>query len=188
MSVPSFALVVGLLTFGPIGVQESLIVTLKVAVTYGPDVTVTWDGGGGLITQCALLVAVEWAQEVDIFLLPSSGSFLFLNLTEEVTHSFQCTCFDQSEGVYKSQSISVVPGSPTTPPPSTTNQVTMLESHANQNNTDSVTEGVFGTIGGGLLLLIIYGFCRKWLGDERLRAIFRFPRLNRVVIYQMFDH
>ncbi|KAM9517449.1 uncharacterized protein ACWYII_044417 isoform 3-T4 [Salvelinus alpinus] len=135
MSVPSFALVVGLLTFGPIGVQESLIVTLKVAVTYGPDVTVTWDGGGGLITQCALLVAVEWAQEVDIFLLPSSGSFLFLNLTEEVTHSFQCTCFDQSEGVYKSQSISVVPGSPTTPPPSTTNQVTMLESHANQNNT-----------------------------------------------------
>jgi hypothetical protein len=45
-------------------------VTLKVAVTYGPDVTVTWDGGGGLITQCALLVAVEWAQEVDIFLLP----------------------------------------------------------------------------------------------------------------------
>ena len=40
----------------------------------------------------------------------SSGSFLFLNLTGEVTHSFQCTCFDQSEGVYKSQSISVVPG------------------------------------------------------------------------------
>lgn len=39
---------------------------------------------------------------------------------------------------------------------------------------DSVTEGVFGTIAGGLLLFIIYGFCRKWLGDERLRAIFRY--------------
>lgn len=45
-------------------------VTLKVAVTYGPDITVTWDGGGGLITQCALLVAVEGGQKVDIFLLP----------------------------------------------------------------------------------------------------------------------
>lgn len=60
------------------------------------------------ISKCLPVIIIKWKCYYLLFIL-SSGSFLFLNLTE-VTHSFQCTCFDQSEGVYKSQSISVVPG------------------------------------------------------------------------------
>lgn len=41
---------------------------MKIEVT--SDVVVTWDGGGGQITQCALLTAVEGSEEISIVLLP----------------------------------------------------------------------------------------------------------------------
>ncbi|KAL0964977.1 hypothetical protein UPYG_G00275180 [Umbra pygmaea] len=105
---------------------------------------------------------------MDIFLLPSLGSFAVVNLTEEVTHYFQLTCFDELEGVYRSQSIEAVPGFP-----STSVYMDSPNSTAHLNNTDSVTGSMFGSLGAGFALIIIYGLCRKWwLRNERLRDVF----------------
>ncbi|KAL1266124.1 hypothetical protein QQF64_001799 [Cirrhinus molitorella] len=91
-------------------------VSLSVSVSNNSTLLVDWNSGSKQTTQCALLISTQGRQEIQIHLLPRSGSLLLENMTNYGKHSFLCSCFEQSQGLLCSKNLTFVIGEVATPP------------------------------------------------------------------------
>ncbi|KAK7125286.1 hypothetical protein R3I93_020845 [Phoxinus phoxinus] len=138
-------------------------VSLSVSVSSNSSLLVEWNSGSKHTTQCALLISTEGRQEIQIHLLPRSGSLLLENMTDEHKHCFLCSCFDQSQGLLCSKNISLVIGGVSTP--------ALVLMSDTQNSASYISmkwlnSGVFGTTLATCVILLIYIIYRRWTGNN----------------------
>ncbi|KAK7121085.1 hypothetical protein R3I94_020903 [Phoxinus phoxinus] len=138
-------------------------VSLSVSVSSNSSLLVEWNSGSKHTTQCALLISTEGRQEIQIHLLPRSGSLLLENMADEHKHCFLCSCFDQSQGLLCSKNISLVMGGVSTP--------ALVLMSDTQNSASYISmkwlnSGVFGTTLATCVILLIYIIYRRWTGNN----------------------
>ncbi|XP_058644281.1 uncharacterized protein LOC131547699 isoform X1 [Onychostoma macrolepis] len=164
-TLSSFIVAFFLLGFSCSSRSESCVagnVSLSVSVSNNSKLLVDWNSGSKQTTQCALLISTEGRQEIQIHLLPRSGSLLLENMTDNGKHSFLCTCFEQSQGLLCSKNISFVMG-PVSAPPLVL--MSNTQSSASYISMRWLSSSVFGTTLATFVIILIYIIYRRWTGN-----------------------
>ncbi|ROL48256.1 hypothetical protein DPX16_5650 [Anabarilius grahami] len=171
-TLSSFIVALFLLGFSCSSRSESCVgnVSLSVSVSNNSTLLVEWNSGSKQTTQCALLISAEGRQEIQIHLVPRSGSLLLENMTDGLKHFFLCTCFEQSQGLLCSKNISFVMGAVSTPA-----LVLMSDTQNSASNISMrwLSSGVFGTTLATCVILLVYVIYRRWTGNGVFRLRLR---------------
>ncbi|KAK9968806.1 hypothetical protein ABG768_003110 [Culter alburnus] len=144
-------------------------VSLSVSVSNNSTLLVEWNSGSKQTTQCALLISTEGRQEIQIHLVPRSGSLLLENMTDGLKHFFLCTCFEQSQGLLCSKNITFVMGAVSTP------ALVLMSDTQNSASYISMrwlSSGVFGATLATCVILLVYIIYRRWTGIGVFRLLY----------------
>ncbi|XDV54844.1 hypothetical protein PO909_023047 [Leuciscus waleckii] len=165
-TLSSFIVALFLLGFSCSARSESCVagnVSLSVSVSNNSSLLVEWNSGSKHTTQCALLISTEGRQEIQMHLLPRSGSLLLGNMTDKRQRFFLCSCFDQSQGLLCSKNISFVMGGVSTAALVLMSDTQNFVSYISMKWLNS---GVFGMTLATCVILLIYITYRRWTGNN----------------------